>query len=105
MHKIQVFSSYTFCFLIYQKDTRGRRLYIATQGKLYINERLNIYSNFDYLRICLWVLFAFVFNFPRSKAKNNYGFLDYDLARRSVQYRLPDEPYGRNKGCCVLRDI
>lgn len=82
-------------FLIYSKDTRGRRLYIATQGKLYIYLRLLIFIKFQNC-VILWVFIGIFI--IRPKAKNNCRFLDDDLARGGVQYRLSDKSYGRNKG-------
>lgn len=68
-------------FLIYSKDTRGRRLYIATQGKHYVYLCLIIFFKFHYCDILCGFYWHFII---RPKAENNCRFLDDDLARGSV---------------------
>lgn len=68
--------------LLYSKDTRGRRLYIATQGKHYVfNLSLIIFIKFRYCAILCGTYWYF---FIRPKAENNCRFLDDDLARGSL---------------------
>lgn len=56
------------CFFIYQKDTRGKRLYIATQGKLHTYGWWNIYCNFHILDFCgFYMMFLFISIGPKPK--------------------------------------
>lgn len=87
---------------IYQKDIRGRRLYIATQGKLYTNVLLSICPNV-YDIVVVFCFYFTLFYHLRPKAKNNCRFLDYDLARRSMQHRMSNESHGRNKGWSAFK--
>lgn len=81
MHLSQI-KNKSSSFLIYSKDTRGRRLYIATQGKHYVYLCLIIFLKFhNCVILCGFFFGIFII---RPKAENNCRFLDDDLARGSV---------------------
>lgn len=68
---------------------------------------LFIYSSTILILIFKFLHLVILYFFERPKTKNNSGFLDHDLARRSVQYCLLNQSDRGNKGipCLYTYDI